>query len=472
MDKMERVACYIRVSHQEQKLYGISLDAQRDKLQEYADNNHLKIVGWYEDEGISGRKLIRRRPALQSMLKDAQKSLFDRIIFIKLDRYFRSVAEYYECQKILETHKVLWTATEEKYDLTTANGRYWVTQKLAMAEYEADQTSERIKLVNDYKVKTGQALTGSHNQGYGFTVQNIDGVKKVVKNPETAHIVEDFIQYYLVHQNKRQAHIYIKDKYNVNVCYNTLTLILKDTKLYGHYRGNDNYVTDPYIDKATFDKLQEIMKNNIKKSGNNRVYLFTGLIKCPVCGCTLTAKFSGGKKTTRRPSGKVYTYYKEYFDYRCNNHHKESACSFNAQPKEPKLEKALLDTFEQYVNASIVEAAISDNRANVDNEKVNNQVKELKGEMERTTKAYRKGRITEAEYDKEYDELETRLKELESQLEPHIERDLTIYEDLLKSDWKSLYNALNKENKRAFWRKYLKGIEVNKDGTFKHPIFF
>ena len=157
--KYQRIACYIRVSSQEQKLHGLSLDSQRDVLRRYAEKHGLKIVEWYEDEGVSGRKLIRRRPALQRMLNDAKAGKFDRIIFIKLDRYFRSVAEYYECQKILEANKVTWTATEEKYDLTTANGRYWVTQKLAMAEYEADQTGERINLVNEYKIRTGQPHT-------------------------------------------------------------------------------------------------------------------------------------------------------------------------------------------------------------------------------------------------------------------------------------------------------------------------
>ena len=34
--KIERVAAYVRVSHQEQKLHGLSLDAQKQKLQEYA----------------------------------------------------------------------------------------------------------------------------------------------------------------------------------------------------------------------------------------------------------------------------------------------------------------------------------------------------------------------------------------------------------------------------------------------------
>ena len=42
--KIERVAAYIRVSTQEQKLHGLSLDAQKEKLKEYADKHGLKKV--------------------------------------------------------------------------------------------------------------------------------------------------------------------------------------------------------------------------------------------------------------------------------------------------------------------------------------------------------------------------------------------------------------------------------------------
>ena len=217
-NKAERIACYIRVSTQEQKLHGLSLDSQRDTLTRYAKTHSLKIVEWYEDEGISGRKLIKQRPALQRMLHDAQAGKFSRIIFVKIDRYFRSVAEYWECQKILESNNVTWTATEEKYDLSTANGRAFVnmklTQKLAMAEYEADQTGERIDLVNEYKVRSGQALMGSSSQGLGFMVQkDANGIKRVVKDPETAPHLEAFIDHFLTHCSKRGALEYVNDKF-------------------------------------------------------------------------------------------------------------------------------------------------------------------------------------------------------------------------------------------------------------------
>lgn len=469
-DEMIRVACYIRVSTQEQKLHGISLDAQRDKLKEYAEKNNLVIVGWYEDEGISGRKLIKNRPALQTMLNDAQDGKFDRIIFIKLDRFFRSVAEYHECMKKIDP--VLWTATEEKYDLTTANGRAFVNMKLTIAELEADQTGERIDLVNEYKVKTGQALTGHQSQGYAYTVKNIDGFKRVVKDPETAHIVEDYINHFLTYHNKRQAHIYIKNKYLIDVSYNSLSRVLTDPKLCGTYRGNDNYIDEPYVDMPTFIRIQEILKSNLKKTGANRTFIFSGLIKCPKCGNIMAGKYAGGIITNKKPSGKVYQYERDYYGYRCNRYYQNTNCSFKKQINEGKIEKALLNDLEQYVNATIVEAAAIDNRVDVDNEAINKQIKDIKTEMSKVKRMYRKGDIDEAEYDSDMAELKEELQELESHLAPATERDLAIYEDLLKSDWKELYNALNKENKRAFWRKYIKSIEINENGTLKQPIFF
>lgn len=466
---VERVVCYIRVSTQEQKLHGLSLDAQRDTLKRYAELNGLKIVGWYEDEGVSGRKLIKRRPALQRMLFDAQAGKFDRIIFIKLDRYFRSVAEYHECQKILETHKVLWTATEEKYDLTTANGRYWVTQKLAMAEYEADQTSERIKLVNEYKVRSGQALMGSSALGLGFMVQKDDnGVKRVVKDPETAPHLEDFIHHFLTHGSKRGALEYVNEKYNTNYNEKNFDKKLNDTKIYGHYKGNDNYC-EGYIDKATYDKIQDMKKKNIKVSDNRQAYLFTSLLRCPQCGGGMNGKFVGTHKI-KKPNGKSYVYKRNYYYYRCRRLSSYVDCNFTTLIREDNLEAILLDKIESYMTDYITNVKIEDNRQVQNN--IEDKIAKINGEITRLNNMYRKARISEAEYDKEYDVLTVKLKSLESQLEPVKERDLTMYEELLRSDWINIYNALTRENKRTFWRKYIKQIVLTPEGEFDRVIFF
>ena len=231
MKKIEPVAAYIRVSTTEQKLHGLSLDAQKMKLKEYAKKHDMKIVAWYMDEGVSGRKLIRKRPELQRLIHDAQKGEFERIIFIKLDRFFRSVAEYHECMK--QIAPVVWSTTEEDYDLTTANGRMLVNMKLTIAEMEADQTGERIKIVNEYKTSTGQPLTGSQPFGWMIAKDTETGRKKIVKDPDEAPILEDVLQYYLTHQSKKKCVMYLHAKHHISMLYEVFGKLLKNIQSHG-----------------------------------------------------------------------------------------------------------------------------------------------------------------------------------------------------------------------------------------------
>lgn len=445
--KIERVAAYIRVSTAEQKLHGLSLDAQRMKLQQYADNHGLKIVGWYVDEGVSGRKLIRRRPELQRMIHDAQKGLFDRIIFIKLDRFFRSIAEYHECMKLISP--VLWTATEEEYDLTTANGRMLVNMKLTIAELEADQTGERIDLVNEYKVQTGQPLSGSTPFCFMIITDEQTGRKKIVKNPEYEEMTYDMIQHLLVHQSRRKTLHYINEKYGTCFEYKALMRVFQHSWLYGEYRGNPSYIEDPYIDKKTFDKIQEITKRNLKVPKSKRCYIFTGLILCPECGRTLKSGTTDNNGKRGDDSYKVY---------RCNHRMIQGQCAFNRIVYERTIEKLLLKNFEVYLNDAKVRSA---EVSVVPVKKAKPDIKKIQAEIDRLNYSWRTGKIAKVEdYERDFEELKAKLEEAQMD-EPEVPQDFSAIEEALGGDWRDIYNMLDDEHKRAFWRKYIKSIEID-----------
>lgn len=450
MKKIEPVAAYIRVSTTEQKLHGLSLDAQKMKLKEYAKNHDMKIVEWYMDEGVSGRKLIRKRPELQRMINDAKKGNFERIIFIKLDRFFRSVAEYHECMK--EIAPVVWSTTEEDYDLTTANGRMLVNMKLTIAEMEADQTGERIRIVNEYKAATGQPLTGSLPFGWHSEVDTETGRKKVVKDPEEAQILEDLIQHYLTYQSKRKTVSYLYSKYHISISIHAFGDLLKNTMLYGFYRDNPNYC-EPYIDEETFNLIQDIVARNVKENTTeNRVYLFTGLIKCPECGRTL----AGNIHRTNRGE-KTY----KYKVYRCPKHRTNGECSFNKIVNESTTEKLLLKNIGQYLeDAKIRSIEVADSGE----EKVPKyDIDEINAELERLNYAWRKGRIKGGieQYDREYDELMEQLELAKSERNEVDIKDFEKIEEVLHSGWETIYKELDEEHKRAFWRGIISSIEVN-----------
>ena len=450
--KIERVAAYVRVSHDDQKKHGLSLDAQKMKLEEYAEKNGLKIVGWYIDEGVSGRKLIKNRPELQRMIQDVETGKFDRIIFIKLDRFFRSVAEYHECMKRIAP--VVWTATEEKYDLSNANGRAFVNMKLTIAELEADTTGERIVITNDYKVREGMPLSGSVPFGFKIAKDEKTGRKKTVKDPEVSDILEDTIQHFLTHQTKKGTVVYMHAKHHVAISYNSLTRLLKNPMLYGCYRGNPNYC-EAYIDKETFDRIQEIMKRNVRaNTAPNRAYLFSGLILCPHCGKPLKGGFQKSKKTNY---GKTYEY--AYKKYRCAKNQLQDCCSFKKAINEQTIEKLMLDNIEKYLeDAKIRAAEISDGEIPVPK----HDIEDINAQIDRLNYSWQTGKIRKVEqYEEQYAELMEQLEEAEHEQKEVIVKDFSKVEAILHDGWKAIYNKLDDEHKRSFWRSFVKSIEID-----------
>ena len=445
--KIERVAAYIRVSTQEQKLHGISLDAQKAKLIAYAKANGMKIVEWYMDEGVSARKLIKKRPELQRMIQDAEKGNFERIIFIKLDRFFRSVAEYHECMKRISP--VVWTTTEEKYDLTTANGRFLINAKLAVAEMEADMASERVNLVNEYKTTTGQPLCGNVPFGFKIEKDTQAGRKKIVKDPEYSDIADDIIQFFLTHQSKRATGTYLRTKHHITMGYQNICKWLSNPMLCGEYRGNANYC-EAYIDKETFEKMQKFGKRNVK-SNTERVYIFSGLLICPICG----RKLAGTARRQKNSQGRRYIYQR----YNCAGFSHDNCCTFNKAVTENTIEKMMLDNVRKYLeDAKIEDIEITEG----DSSKIPKyNIEEIHAEIDRLNYSWQKGYVrTVEQYEKQLEILQEKLDKAESERENTTPKDFSKIEDILHDGWETIYKNLDGAYKRAFWRSFIKSIEI------------
>lgn len=437
---IEEVAAYVRVSTTEQKMHGISIDAQTQKLTEYAENHNMKIVEWYIDEGVSGRKPIAKRPELQRMVEDAEKGRFKRIIFIKLDRFFRSLAEYHEAMKRIDP--VIWTATEEKYDLSTANGRAFVNMKLTIAELEADTGGERVKIVNDYKVKSGMPLYGAQCLPFCYTIQ--DGEKKSIIK-QNQEIMEDAISHVMLNHSISGALVYVKNKHNTKISYKALVNTLRNEMICGSYRGNPNYCP-PYITREMFDKLQTIIERNPRTSQSEHSYIFSGLIRCPQCGRLLKGSFNSDKNGRR------------FYGYRCSKSSQDKNCKFRTLVFENTVEKLMLANVEELLKEKEVKNIEISKKA----QKVSKyDIKELQAELDRLNYSWQKGRIKNVEeYDKKYDALVALIEEAANEAK-EAPTDYSHIKETLSQGWETIYKALDNDHKKAFWRSFVQEIVID-----------
>lgn len=440
----KRAGLYIRVSKEEQALNGYSLDAQENKLIEYAKSKGYTIIDIFRDKGITARKKPSRRLEFMRMIKAVENNELDIILFIKLDRWFRNVSDYYQYQAILDKHNVEWEATEEDYNTSTAQGRLYLNIKLSIAQNESDITSERIKFVFADKLKRKEVLSGQTRLGYKI----VD--KHIVKN-EDAPIVADIFNTYIDTHSVRKTMMIINDKYNIQLKYGRIYETLRDEKYTGLYKGIENF-TEPIITHEIYDKVTFILKEQSFKMprSNNHIYIFGKLIKCPLCGSTLY-----GNANKRH---KNLLYY-----YRCRNYLMNKTCSF-VSIREDKIEESLLLKLKPLIQSLILTSAEEQEKI----KKPSINVSSLKDKIKRLKELYVDGMIDRDEYNADYFKFQKLLTEAKAPI-PKI--NLKPLEELLSVNIEDMYSKLDRAHKKLFWHSICKEININHDKEIVDIIF-
>ena len=171
---------YIRVSTEDQAAHGISLDAQRAKLEAYALTKDLTLVGIIEDAGKSAKDL--RRPGVQKILTMARRKEVEAVIIVKLDRMFRSTVDALTTAQDFDRRGVALHSISESLDTQSAMGKFFFTLTAALAEMERGLIGERTRVALARK-KEKREVYGKIP--YGF--EAVDGI--LVSNPEEQDIL-------------------------------------------------------------------------------------------------------------------------------------------------------------------------------------------------------------------------------------------------------------------------------------------
>jgi len=135
-----RVIGYLRVSTDYQADEGVSLAAQRAKLEAYADLYGLELVAVYEDGGHSAKTL--NRPALQAALAALEAGQAEGLLVAKLDRLSRSVVDMGTLVNRYFQRHALYSVGEQ-IDTSSASGRLVLNLLTTVAQWEREAIGER-----------------------------------------------------------------------------------------------------------------------------------------------------------------------------------------------------------------------------------------------------------------------------------------------------------------------------------------
>lgn len=403
MDKINKVALYVRVSTTSQMEEGYSIEEQKAKLESYCDIKDWHIYKVYTDGGFSGS--TTERPALEQLIKDAQSKLFDTVLVYKLDRLSRSQKDtLYLIEDIFLKNNIEFVSLLENFDTSTPFGRAVIGLLSVFAQLEREQIKERMQLGKLGRAKAGKSMMWAKTS-YGYNYDKETGSMTV--NEYEALAVKEIFTSYLAGMSITKLRDKINGEYPKQPAwsYRTIRGILANPVYCGlnQYKGQTFQGTHKaIISLDDFEQTQrELAKRQqtAKELSNPRPfqakYMLSGLAQCGYCHAPLKVILGQKRKDGTR-----------FKRYECYQRHPRKTRGVTVYNDNKKCESGYYDMeiLEHYVLARIaqlqndpekIQEIFSDDKSPaVDKQAIQKQIDSLTLKLSKLNDLYLDDRIT------------------------------------------------------------------------------
>ena len=421
-----------------------------DYINQQFPNCIIKVYD--KDYGITGHSISKRKD-FQRMMEDVRNGSINVVAIQRYDRIARNTRDFCNIYHDMEKVGCELVSVSQRIDTSTPYGKKFMYDLASTAELEWALNSERHKDTNRYARLNKKCALSPYSLPFGIKAEIREGKRVAVIDKDTEHIIRDAIDYYRKSESKNATTRYINEKYGLNKSHSFMDTLIKSDFYHGSYREVDGYC-EAYMTKEEHEELRKISKGYVRHYSSDRNYfLFTGLLRCPVCGLKMESQ------------SQVNTSGNRYYYYRCYNTYRTGNCSFRGNVNEKDVEKYLKAHIFDEIRALNVKHDYFTTK-----HKKDANLATYKAELERLTNAYVKGRIEEDYYDKEYERLQSIIQESES-TETENRFDVKRLEEIFNADWQKAYDNVSRENKRMFWKNIIKSIHFNTDKTVKSIDF-
>lgn len=484
-----RCAVYVRVSTDDQRDNGYSIDSQLRMIKEYCEKNDYSIVDVYNDAGHSGKDLMR--PEMQRLLADIKSKKIDKLVAIKVDRLTRNNYDGFWLLNYCEEHDVKIELILEPYDVSTANGEMIFGMNLVFGQRERKEIGARTK-----RAMEEMALEKIHpsKAPYGYIRNRETGHLEI--EPIEAQVVKEIFELCKQGKSTRSIATIMKDnnsylkqgKWASDRVYKILTnSIYIGIFEYGKYKRKpqdilrvENYC-EPIIDEVTWNATRNVLIKNKHSNYGEYIHLFSGLVKCPICGNIMSSS-----ESFKYPNGKL----KVYYHLRCKNHNcKGFGLHYNTEKIESEL-KRILEELTIFMLSMDNEIIICNSTKSNDVKEIEKAIEKLKLQEKRLVDLYlssnldvetinHKNNVIKKEIDK-LDKKKISLDpdnssqeytvELIKKLDCVEEKNNLILTNIKNIGFTFLYDLLSREAKRDMIHRLVSQIEITRDKNYNIEI--
>lgn len=185
---MQNAVGYLRVSTAEQATEGVSLAAQRTRIEAWCTANGYELTAVHVDAGLSGGR-ADNRPGLQAAVADACKGKAALVVY-SLSRLARSTQDALSISERLGKAGADLVSLSRKIDTTSAAGKMVFRMLAVLAEFERDIISERTAGAMQHKRGLHQYTGGPVPYGWrvagdGVSLEAHDGEQAVIREART-----------------------------------------------------------------------------------------------------------------------------------------------------------------------------------------------------------------------------------------------------------------------------------------------
>ena len=165
----KKVGIYTRVSTLDQ-----TIDNQLIELRDYCSKMGWEVVKEYADEGLSGTLSRDKRPALNSLIKDAYRKRFDSVVCWDISRIGRSMKELILFLSDMKDRGIGICSVRQGFDTSTSMGEIMFQFVGILSSWEREMIRERTLAGLERAKREGKTL----------------GRRKVTNDTMTAKIIE------------------------------------------------------------------------------------------------------------------------------------------------------------------------------------------------------------------------------------------------------------------------------------------